>query len=152
MEAGETITAGMLAGDFVLPFDASKKLVWIAGGIGITPFRSQAKYLIDKQQKRDVELFYIVSDPAEVAYHHIWEAARKVGVSTSFVLSGDTPAKGWKGLTGRLTPEHITTIPDWQTRTYFISGPNAMVDAYKSMLVKAGVSRRQIITDHFSGY
>src|SRR5690606_21264831 len=35
---GQTIMAGHIAGDFVLPADASQKLVFIASGIGITPF------------------------------------------------------------------------------------------------------------------
>ncbi len=152
MELEETITAGALSGDFILPFDPTRKLVWIAGGIGITPFRSHAKYLIDVNQKRDVELFYIVSDPTEIAYKSIWRDARDVGVNTTYVLSGDTHVEGWQGLTGRLTAEHIKAVPDWQDRLYYISGPNAMVEAYKTMLRKAGVARRHIVTDHFSGY
>lgn len=152
MKPGDTITAGMLAGDFVLPYDPAKKLVWIAGGIGITPFRSHAKYLIDKGQQRDIRLFYVVSDPAEIAYKNVWQEARTVGVNTTPVLSNGTTPAGWQGLTGRLTVEHITALPDWQQRMYFISGPNAMVEAYKTMLRKAGIARRQIVTDYFSGY
>lgn len=152
MKPGDTITVGALSGDFVLPVDPAQKLVWIAGGIGITPFRSQAKYLIDADQKRDIDLFYVVSDPAEVAYNAVWNAARNIGVRTTFVLSGGTPPKDWRGLTGRLTAEHIKAVPDWQNRLYYISGPNAMVEAYKTMLREAGVARGHIITDHFSGY
>jgi ferredoxin-NADP reductase len=152
MQPGDTITAGMLSGDFVLPLDPRKKLVWIAGGIGITPFRSHAKYLIDKVQKRDVELFYVVSDPAEIAYKDLWDEARALGINTTYVLSSEKVPTHWKGLTGRLTAEQITAVPDWQKRTYFISGPNAMVEAYKTMLRKAGVPRRNIVTDYFAGY
>ncbi len=47
MDPGHTIIAGQLSGDFVLPKDKNKKLVFIGGGIGITPFRSMIKYLID---------------------------------------------------------------------------------------------------------
>lgn len=152
MKPGDTITAGMLSGDFVLPMDTSKELVWIAGGIGITPFRSHAKYLIDKNQKRDIQLFYVVRDPAEVAYSDVWQAARKAGVKTSFVLSSGKAPGSWKGLTGKLSKEHIKATPNWKNRIYYISGPNAMVDAYKAMLRDIGIHRNQIVTDHFSGY
>ena len=50
--------ASQLAGDFILPEDKNKKLVFIAGGIGVTPFRSMIKYLIDKNEKRDIIIFY----------------------------------------------------------------------------------------------
>jgi ferredoxin-NADP reductase len=45
---------GSLSGDFTLPIDPTKKLVFIAGGIGVTPFRSMIKYLIDKNEKRGI--------------------------------------------------------------------------------------------------
>ena len=47
LNPGDKIVASQLAGDFVLPKDKNKKLVFIAGGIGITPFRSMIKYLLD---------------------------------------------------------------------------------------------------------
>jgi len=50
MKTGDKILAGQLAGDFTLPADKDEKLVFIAGGIGITPFRSMLKYLIDKMK------------------------------------------------------------------------------------------------------
>ncbi len=45
-------------GDFTLPEDPRQKLVFIAGGIGITPFRSMIKYLIDTRQRRPITVFY----------------------------------------------------------------------------------------------
>jgi ferredoxin-NADP reductase len=45
MDQGETMWVSQLAGDFILPSDKDKKILFIAGGIGITPFRSMIKYL-----------------------------------------------------------------------------------------------------------
>ena len=47
MKVGDTISAGQLAGDFTLPKEKTRKIICIAGGIGVTPFRSMIKYLID---------------------------------------------------------------------------------------------------------
>src|SRR5258708_34079548 len=58
LPAGSTIVAGQVAGEFTLPKDPQKKLVFIAGGIGITPFRSMVKYLLDRDEKRAITLFY----------------------------------------------------------------------------------------------
>src|SRR5665213_3089003 len=52
------IVASQLAGDFVMPKDPTKQLVFIAGGIGVTPFRSMVKYLLDKNDTRKVTLLY----------------------------------------------------------------------------------------------
>ena len=57
LKRGDIVVASQLAGEFVLPKNKKKKLVFIAGGIGITPFRSMIKYLIDKKEKRDIVLF-----------------------------------------------------------------------------------------------
>src|SRR5665647_631894 len=53
MKQDQEIVASQLAGDFTLPQDKNKKLVFIAGGIGITPFRSMIKYMLDKKEKRE---------------------------------------------------------------------------------------------------
>ena len=43
-------------------------------------------------------------------------------------------------------------IPDFLDRTFYLSGPNAMVDAYAKMLKGMGVKRTRIRTDYFPGY
>lgn len=51
MVSTDMIVASQLAGDFVLPKNPNEKLVFIAGGIGVTPFRSMIKYLVDTHEK-----------------------------------------------------------------------------------------------------
>ena len=137
----QTIAAGQLGGDFVLPKDSSKKLVFIAGGIGITPFRSIVKYLIDTNQKRDIILLYANKNADEIVYKEIFdEAAKKFGLKTIYVLE-------------RLNSETIKQeVPDFSDRTFYLSGPHAMVDAYKKILKEMKIRSNQIVTDYFPGY
>jgi ferredoxin-NADP reductase/Na+-translocating ferredoxin:NAD+ oxidoreductase RnfD subunit len=155
MRLGETIVVSQLAGDFVLERDKQKKLVFIAGGIGVTPFRSMVKYLIDKREKRDIVLFYVAMSPDAFAYREIFdEASDVVGLKTVYILSGakEIPPE-WKGPTGFLDKEMIEKeVSEYTERIYYLSGPQAMVSAYKVMLEKAGVPSAQIRTDYFPGF
>lgn len=152
---GDSITISQLGGDFTLPEDESRKLVFIAGGIGVTPFRSMVKYLIDTQQQRDIILFYAAQNEASFVYKDIFaEAERIVGLKVIYVLSGsNTVPAEWKGIAGIITPEIIEQyVPDFSHRTFYLSGPDGMVKAYKQMLKTAGVGRTSIRTDYFPGF
>lgn len=148
------LMAGQLAGDFILPKDASQKLVWIAGGIGVTPFRSMAKFLIDTKQSRDIVLFYICSSAEEFAYKKIFTQAKNIGLQTVYVVSNpDSLPKNWSGEVGRLNQGIISKhVPDFTSRTFYLSGPNAMVETYTDLLKTLKISPRHIITDYFPGF
>ncbi len=145
------VYAGALSGDFVLPKDKSKKLVFIAGGIGVTPFRSMAKYLLDKNEKRDIVLFYSNSKAESFVYKNIFDLARENGIKTVYVCSH--PPQGWKGRVGHIDSKMIKEeVSEFANRTYYLSGPNAMVEGYKKMLKELGVRSNKIVTDYFPGY
>ncbi len=153
MEPGEQLWAGHITGDFVLPADTAQPLVWIAGGIGITPFRSMMQYMVDTKQRRDVVLFYAVSNPDELVYTEVADAAAVCGVRLIPVLTANGVPKGWNGLTGVLTADMIAKeVPDYATRHFYLSGPNAMVMNYRSLLHGMHIPRRRVTTDYFSGY
>jgi ferredoxin-NADP reductase len=143
-----------LSGDFVLPKNKEEKLVFIAGGIGITPFRSMIKYLTDIKEARDIVLFYLAATPDEFVYKDVFENAKSVGVKTIYMItdSKNVP-NGWAGGVGRISAEIIEKdITDFKTRKFYLSGPNAMVDNYKKIIKSMGIKRSSIITDYFPGY
>lgn len=141
MKPGSIIHASQLAGSFTMPNDTSKKLLFIAGGIGITPFRSMVRSMLDTNELRDIVLIYAVSNEAEIAYSDIFTEAQQQGITVRPVVG--------KILTSELLHE---LVPDTTERMAFISGPNLMVDEVKQSLTRLGVKRRNIRTDHFSGY
>ena len=142
---GQKIVAGQLIGDFTLPKDPNKKLVLIAGGIGITPYRSMIQYLVDTNQKRDIIVLYSAKSAYEFVYADILEAAKQqLGIKTIYV---DTETQGHFD-SARLAKE----IPDFKDRTFYISGSHAVVDAFDQILKSLHVSSRQIVTDYFPGF
>lgn len=151
----DTLVASHLAGDFTLPKNPTQKLVFIAGGIGVTPFRSIIKFLIDTKEKRSITLFYINKHESDIAYKELFEKARDTfGLKIIYVLT-DTEhvPTDWKGKVGRIDENMIKQeIPDYHERLFYLSGPNAMVDAYKKLLANVGVPMKRIITDYFPGF
>lgn len=143
---GDSVVGGNIAGDFTLPTDRSKNLVFIAGGIGITPFRSMIKYLIDTKQVCKITLFYLVSNPEEVAYKELLEeASRDIGLRVIYVMPGGITAK----LDETTLKKHVSS---YENTMFYISGPNAMVGYYRSLLRTIGIKTKNIVTDYFTGY
>jgi ferredoxin-NADP reductase len=153
MKVGDKISAAHLAGGFVLPKKPDTKLVFIAGGIGITPFRSMIHYLLDKKEARPITILYANKTQADVAYKDILDRARvELGIKTVYSLSAEkTSVPGM--VNGSLDPLLIAReVPDYRDRMFYISGPHAMVDAFKKTLVEMGVSRFKIKSDFFPGF
>lgn len=152
IKPGARLTADQLSGDFVMP--EKRKLCFIAGGIGVTPFRSMIKNITYANLKKDVVMFYCASDAREFVYKDIFKKAQDCGVKTIYVLGGKDPApKNWIGEFGYLTKDLIKKYtPDFKERKFYLSGPIAMVNSYKNLLKELGVSSTEIVTDYFPGY
>lgn len=138
LERGATLSVGSLAGDFVLPRTAPHKLAFIAGGIGVTPFRSMLGHLLATGERRDIVLLYSTKSEAEVVYRDLFaRAERELGVKVSYV---------------RLIDEQMIRelIPDYRKRTFYLSGPDAMVSSFRKMLRHLGVYG--VKTDYFPGF
>jgi len=151
-----SIVASQVAGDFVLPKDPKRKLVFIAGGIGVTPFRSMVKYLIDKHEQRDVIVLYAASNAQDIAYRSVFEQARQeLGIATTYVLTRPNPAQPLEAYqrAGYVDDNVIrTTIPDYPSRIFYISGSHQMVAVTQNALGKLGIPKSHVKVDHFPGY
>ncbi len=154
MKAGDTLLVGQLAGDFTAVDHPAEKMVFIAGGIGVTPFRSIIKQMIDNGVKKDIVLFYVCSHHSEFVYQDIFEMAKNYGVNVQYVIThAENAPSGWTGKVGYINEEMIQNeVSDYAHRTYFISGPNSMVNSYKKVLHKLGIKNDKIITDYFPGF
>ncbi|MGF7228565.1 MAG: RnfABCDGE type electron transport complex subunit D [Candidatus Saccharibacteria bacterium] len=155
MDSKTTIIASQLAGDFVMPKDPTRKLAFIAGGIGVTPFRSMAKYLVDMNEQRDVVMLYGVRTEGDIAYADVFDEARKViGMQTTYVLSGSkTAITRPDAVAGRIDTKVLKhAVPDYTDRIFYISGTHDMVVAIQETLINMGVHHRNIKVDYFSGY
>jgi ferredoxin-NADP reductase len=152
MQPGDQIYASQLAGTFVLPRNPNTKLAFLAGGIGITPFRSMIQYLLDRNERRDITLLYGNAATHDIAYRGVFDAAdRDLGIRTVYAVASDpSPEPGMRA--GFIDAKMIRAeIPDYRQRVFYISGPHAMVSLMQQTLRDMGVPRSRIKTDFFPG-
>jgi len=153
MRPGDVIYGSHLAGDFTLPEDRSTKLAFIAGGIGITPFRSMVQDLIDRRDSRSVVLLYGNDNVGEIAYADVLDRAeRELGIKTVYAVAQDTGlgSNMHKGFIDAALIER--EVPDYKDRTFYISGPRAMVLRFRRVLKELGVAHSRIREDFFPGF
>ena len=151
LEPGALVSATSVAGDFTLPRDVRKPLLFVAGGIGITPFISQLEHLERENASRDLVIVYSSASGDELAY-----ADRLAAGGHRVLLVSPEPPEvlpmSWTYLgAGPLTGELLLrAVPDATGRDAFVSGAPQLVTALRTALRSAGV--RRVKTDYFSGY
>ena len=153
MKVGDKISASHIAGGFVLPKNPKKKLVFIAGGIGVTPFRSMIQCLLDKNEARSITMFYSNRLQSDIAYKEIFDRAESaLGIKTIYAVTNEkVPVPGMYN--GAINAQLIIQqVPDYKERTFYISGPHTMVEAFETTLHDMGVSRLKIKSDFFPGF
>lgn len=143
-------------GDLVLHEDATRPAVFIAGGIGITPFRSMILDAIERGLAHRLVLFYSNRTPESAAF--LTELTTRAAAHPNFVIvpmmTDSGPANAaWRGERGALTRERLVQYAgDIAAPVYYIAGPPAMVSAMESLLLGASVQRADIRAEMFTGY
>jgi ferredoxin-NADP reductase len=131
------LSATGIYGDFILPADTSRKLLLVAGGIGITPFYAHLQSLLKKGETRDGVLLYSVRSADDVAYEEVI-FAKEHGIKTYIITSpiDDEILKHY--------------VPDIAERYTYISGPPDMVDVVTELT--RHLDAKKITRDYFAGY
>ena len=154
MQPGDVIYGSHLAGEFTLPKDGDTKIAFLAGGIGVTPFRSMVQELLNKQTPRPIVMLYGNNSADEIAYAKLFDQAeRELGIRTVYAVADDLPPDRRNVHRGFIDTAMIEReVPDYNDRTFYISGPRAMVMRFQRMLSELGVSRSRIKVDYFPGF
>ncbi len=145
-------------GTFILNDNDLGPHVFLAGGIGITPFRCIIKYAIDKNLQIPMHLIYSNSIPEEIAFRQEFTqwAASYPNLKVEMTISKPEESKEeWGGLTGRIDENMIKKLvpsDSLSSATFWVSGPPAFVDAIQDILGKVGVTSNRLRSEKFTGY
>lgn len=153
---GEVQLAGAYGNLALKEEESSMPAVFLAGGIGITPFRSMIVQAAEESSGRDLYLFYSNNTPQDAAFLDELLSLQKrnnryvcIPTMTAITKAEET----WRGEKGYITHEMIKKyVSDIANVVYYIAGPPPMVRAMEDMLLKAGVSDNNIRAEEFSGY
>jgi ferredoxin-NADP reductase len=140
-------------GTFVLPEESSRPLVFVAGGIGITPFRSMLRYIVDERLPHHVTLIYSSRDRASAAFLDEVEEIEQANPNVRLIATM-TDDDSWQGERRRIDAaffrDHLGD--ELNEAHWMVAGPPGMAKAVSAELEQAGVAPDLIETDSFSGY
>lgn len=148
---GDQIETGGPVGRFTFSGTEEDSIVLIAGGVGITPMMSIARYLTDLRWSGDIFLLYGCRAPSDFIFRDQLATLERRNPKLHVTVSM-TGAEGtdWRGLRGRLTKELLASaVPDLASRRIQLCGPPQMMEATKAILIELGVVPDQIKTELF---
>ncbi len=143
-------------GTFTLHEDSKRSAAFLAGGIGITPFRSILLEAARGRWPHRLQLFYSNRRPEDAPFLDELMGLEKANPRYRFIgtmTKMENSSRPWKGETGPLRRELLARyLQDLAEPIYYVVGPPGMVEALRKTLLEAGIPEDQIQTEEFVGY
>ncbi len=156
MPLGTTIDLEGPFGQFTLSSDDSRPIVLLAGGIGITPFRSMLVEAAHHKLSHRLILIYSNRHPKDAAFLDELRTLQEENEHFTCIGTMTSPNGGtetWEGETGRIDPVMLRKyVKETEAALYYVVGPPAMVDGLRKMLESAGIQKTNIRSEEFMGY
>jgi ferredoxin-NADP reductase len=139
-------------GKFTLPADASRPLVFVAGGIGITVFRSMLRFIREEGFPYKVTLIYSNRDRESTAFFdELRELEKEIDLRLILTMTEDPD---WQGESRKIDAQFFKDYleEDLNQYTFLVAGPPGMVKGMQEALADAGVEEQSIAAERYSGY
>ncbi len=150
VKEGDLLDASGPYGRFTFRGVESDSVVFLGGGVGITPLMSSIRYLTDQSWNGRIDLVYACKDLESVIFrdelNHL--ARRHPNLHVSIVLSDESSA-AWAGPRGFITAELLGQIPQIRSRRIHLCGPPVMMDAVRNELGKLGIDLASVHSELF---
>jgi ferredoxin-NADP reductase len=144
------------SGSFVLHRKTEKTAVFLAGGIGITPFLSMIRQVTHEKTAHHIYLLYSNRRPEDASFLDVLEETARRNPNFHLIATMtkiEASHREWNGETGHISKKMLTEhLPQVQGPIYYIAGPPAMVAAIRGILFEAAVEEDDIRTEEFAGY
>jgi predicted ferric reductase len=130
-----------------------KDIVFIAGGIGITPIMSMLRHMRDSAADKDVQLLYANNSEEDIVFRRELEelaSGKAPRLRVTHVLA--RPGEGWLGERGYIdwTMIEKSVSGNIRAKSFYVCGPPPMMNALIAILIENGVPSRQVRSERFS--
>ena len=153
---GTVVKMDSAMGSFTLHKNSAKPAVFLAGGIGITPFSSIVRQADHDRAPHKIYLFYSNRRPEDAAFLETLLELEKRNPNFRLVATMTqmpNSKKKWDGETGLIKKDMLSRhLGNLQGPIYYVAGPPAMVTDMRKMLVASGVDEDDIRSEEFAGY
>ena len=151
LQEGDRLTASGPDGCFVYnPLMHGQRLVYIAGGSGITPFMSMIREACDRGLDRHITLIYGSRDEDDIIFHDELSALAARHTNLVYVPVIEQPGSGYTGEKGFMTGDLIERVAgNLEGAMVYLCGPAGMYDFCLAELQARGIPRRRIRREMF---
>jgi len=153
---GTAVKMDSAMGSFTLHKNSAKPAVFLAGGIGITPFSSIVRQADHDQAPHKIYLFYSNRRPEDAAFLEALRSLERTNANFLLIATMtemSRSSKKWDRETGLINKEMLLRhLGNLQGPIYYIAGPPAMVTDMRKMLVASNTDEDDIRTEEFAGY
>jgi ferredoxin-NADP reductase len=143
-------------GSLVLHNNRTRAAVFLAGGIGITPFMSILRQAANDQLRQRILLLYANRRPEDAAFLDELQQMERQNRNFRLVATMNEMGKsnqGWTGETRLIDADLIQRVTaDLAAPIFYLAGPPTMVDALRRALGRAGIDDDDIRSEEFYGY
>ena len=154
LQVGQTVYVDGPHGAFSMDrHPNTKKLIFIAGGIGITPIMSMLRSMADRNDKRPAKLFYNNRDWDSITFREeIEDVKKKIDLEVIYTL--EKPPQAWNGESGYLTENILRKYLEngWiqEQSDIFMCGPQIMMEIVEKHCRNLGFRHDQIHFELFN--
>lgn len=156
MPLGTAVKVEGPSGDLILQNDSARTAVFLAGGIGITPFRSIVHWAAKEKSPNRIVLFYSNRRPEDAPFLADLQCLENDNPKYKLIASMtemDKSHQPWNGEIGLIDPRMLGRhLRGAASPIYYIAGPPAMVKGLHEMLSKTGINDDDIRAEEFAGY
>ncbi len=149
LKPGEEIAVDGPFGKFTIK-EKTKDLVFVAGGVGITPFMSMIRDQINKKQTQNISLFYACRTEEEIIFKKELDAIEDGWFKKVYILSREKTTSSANCECGyirrELMEKYAKNMPN---SLFYICGPEGMKTAVKNILKELKISKKAIISESF---
>lgn len=155
LKPGDTVEVTKAVGFFTEPEDNDRPMVFLVGGIGITPAMSILREAANRNSQRDYTLFYANRFEKDATFHEELKHLTQMIAHFRYItvlsksedpVSGENDERGY--ITAPILEKYLTDIPG---RLYYMVGSGEFIDAMETILAGFGVMKEQCVKDPFTG-